>query len=98
MTPRKRWPYEAEAGRMEGIAQARRGLRKLEPIIEQVDSAEVLRGAAEAADSFHRIITALVEARAGKEDRRPLKRRRPGLAFRRTKGHEPMSDYSMKGM
>lgn len=63
MTTRKRWPYVAEAARMESIAQARKGLRKLEPILEKESSVELLRNAAAVSNSLSQIITVLVEVR-----------------------------------
>jgi hypothetical protein len=48
---------------MESIAQARKGLRKLEPILEKESSVELLRNAAVVANSLSQIITVLVEVR-----------------------------------
>jgi hypothetical protein len=67
MTPRQRWPYAAEAARLESIALARKGLRKLEPVLRKEQSVELLREAAAAADAFHKIIVVLVDSRTGKE-------------------------------
>jgi hypothetical protein len=64
MTPRKRWPYSAETARLESIALARKGLRRLEPVLKKEQSAELLREAAAAAEAFHKIIVALVDSRA----------------------------------
>ncbi len=66
---RKKWPHYAEWARQEAIAQARRGLREAEPVLEGrvQDPAGIMRVMAVLVDVLHRIIRILTAAKEGKD-------------------------------
>lgn len=57
MTPRKRWPNEAENAREESIAAARNGLRTAREMAKGQVGAQ---GLAQIVDEFHKIIENLM--------------------------------------
>jgi hypothetical protein len=60
MTPRKRWPNEAEYAREESIAAARTGLRTARELARMPGNETALRGLIAVTDAFHTIIENLL--------------------------------------
>ncbi len=56
MTPRKRWPNEAEIARIESLAAAHKGLEIIRPVLRTAQPPEIIRSAGLAAEEFYRII------------------------------------------
>lgn len=60
MTQRKRWPNNAEAARMEALANARKGLNVISPALDRINDPESLKVVAVANDCLHRIVAELI--------------------------------------
>lgn len=63
MTPRKRWPNEAEYAREESIAAARNGLQTAKEVAK--GQVGMVQGLTEVVDRFHQIIENLMAVGPG---------------------------------